>query len=49
MSFGIYIIGYLIGIGGLTYVASLMHVPRHFRRSPVLLKVPVVSAGRQKN
>ena len=27
MSFGIYIIGYLIVIGGLIYGASLMHVP----------------------
>ena len=27
MSFGIYIIGYLIVIGGLTYAAALMHVP----------------------
>jgi hypothetical protein len=27
MSFGIYIIGYLILIGGLTYGAVLMHVP----------------------
>jgi hypothetical protein len=34
MLFGIYIVGYLIGIGGLTYVASLMHVPTHFRPSP---------------
>jgi hypothetical protein len=27
MSFGIYIIGYLILIGGLTYGATLVHVP----------------------
>ena len=27
MSFGIYIIGYLIVIGGLAYGAVLMHVP----------------------
>jgi hypothetical protein len=27
MSFGIYIIGYLILIGGLVYGATLMHVP----------------------
>jgi hypothetical protein len=27
MSFGIYIIGYLILIGGLIYGATLMHVP----------------------
>ena len=27
MSFGLYVIGYLIVIGGLTYGATLMHVP----------------------
>ena len=27
MSFGIYILGYLIVIGGLIYGASLMHMP----------------------
>ena len=30
MSFGLYIIGYLIVIGGLTYGAALMHVPAHW-------------------
>ena len=30
MSFGIYIVGYLIVIGGLTYGAMLMHVPAHW-------------------
>lgn len=30
MSFGIYIIGYLIFIGGLVYGATLMHVPSHW-------------------
>jgi hypothetical protein len=30
MSFGIYLIGYLILIGGLTYGATLMHVPAHW-------------------
>lgn len=30
MSFGIYIIGYLIVIGGLSYGAVLMHVPTHW-------------------
>ena len=30
MSFGLYIIGYLILIGGLTYGAVLMHVPSHW-------------------
>jgi hypothetical protein len=30
MSFGIYLVGYLIFIGGLAYGASLMHVPAHW-------------------
>ena len=30
MSFALYIIGYLIVIGGLTYGAVLMHVPVHW-------------------
>ena len=30
MSFGIYVVGYLIVIGGLTYGATLMHVPAHW-------------------
>ena len=30
MSFGLYVIGYLIVIGGLTYGAALMHVPAHW-------------------
>ena len=30
MSFGIYIIGYFIVIGGLAYGAVLMHVPTHW-------------------
>jgi len=30
VSFGLYIIGYLIVIGGLTYGAVLMHVPIHW-------------------
>ena len=30
MSFGIYIVEYLIVIGGLTYGAMLMHVPAHW-------------------
>jgi hypothetical protein len=30
VSFGLYIIGYLIVIGGLTYGAVLMHVPTHW-------------------
>ncbi len=30
MSFGIYVVGYLIVIGGLGYGAVLMHVPAHW-------------------
>ena len=30
MSFGIYIVGYLIFIGGLVYGATLMHMPAHW-------------------
>lgn len=30
MSFGLYILGYLIVIGGLLYAAVLMHVPAHW-------------------
>jgi uncharacterized membrane protein len=30
VSFGLYIIGYLIVIGGLTYGAVLMHMPIHW-------------------
>ena len=30
MSFGIYIVGYLIVIGGLSWGAALMHLPVHW-------------------
>jgi hypothetical protein len=30
MSFGLYVLGYLIVIGGLTYGATLMHIPTHW-------------------
>ena len=30
MSFGLYILGYLIVIGGLVYGATLMHIPNHW-------------------
>ncbi|MCX6633357.1 MAG: hypothetical protein NTW28_37655 [Candidatus Solibacter sp.] len=30
MSFGLYLLGYLIFVGGLTYGATLMHVPAHW-------------------
>jgi hypothetical protein len=30
MSFGLYAIGYLVLIGGLAYLAHLMHIPQHY-------------------
>jgi uncharacterized membrane protein len=30
MSFGLYVAGYLVVIGGLVYGATLMHVPVHW-------------------
>ena len=30
MSFGLYVLGFLIVIGGLTYGATLMHMPAHW-------------------
>ena len=30
MSFGLYVLGFLIVIGGLIYGATLMHVPAHW-------------------
>jgi hypothetical protein len=30
MSFGLYVVGYLVVIGGLVYGATLMHVPVHW-------------------
>jgi hypothetical protein len=30
MSFGIYAVGYLILIAGVTYLAHLMHIPSHY-------------------
>ena len=30
MSFGIYIVGFLIVIGGLIYAAAMLHVPAHW-------------------
>ena len=40
MSFGLHVLGYLIVIGGLTYGATLMHVPAHW-----ILAGAVVLAG----
>jgi len=30
MSFGLYAIGYVILIGGVAYLAHLMHIPQHY-------------------
>jgi hypothetical protein len=54
MSFGIYIIGYLIVIGGLAYAAVLMHAPTHWivAGAIVLTGIALVSgvqATRQKD
>lgn len=54
MSFGIYIVGYLIVIGGLTYGAMLMHVPTHWIAVGVIVLaglgiVSGVKATRQKD
>ena len=54
MSFGIYIIGFLIVIGGLTYGAFLLHMPLHWIAvgAVVLLGLGIltgVKATRQKD
>jgi hypothetical protein len=54
MSFGIYSIGFAIVIGGLVYVAYLMHVPAHWIAAGaiVLLGTGIVmgvKATRQKD
>ena len=54
MSFGIYLVGYLVLIGGLTYGATLMHVPTRWIAvgAIVLTGVAIVSgvkATRQKD
>jgi hypothetical protein len=54
MSFGIYVVGYLIVIGGLAYGASLAHVPAHWIvvGALVLAGIGIVSgvkATRQKD
>jgi len=48
MSFGLYLIGYLIVIGGLTYGATLMHVPTHWIAAMdiILVGLGVVSGVR---
>jgi uncharacterized membrane protein len=40
VSFGLYVIGYLIVIGGVVYGATLMHMPTHW-----IVVLAVVLAG----
>jgi hypothetical protein len=54
VSFGLYILGYLIVIGGLTYGAHLMHVPTHWIAVGIIVLaglgiVSGVKATRQKD
>jgi cadmium resistance protein CadD (predicted permease) len=54
MSFGIYLAGYLILIGGLAYGATLMHVPAHWIAAGGIVMVGLgivtaVKATRQKD
>lgn len=54
MSFGLYILGYLIVIGGLTFGATLMHVPTRWIvvGATVLAGIAIVTgvkATRQKD
>ena len=54
MSFGLYLLGYLLVIGGLTYGATLMHVPvRWITAIDIVLAgigiVTAVKATRQKD
>jgi cadmium resistance protein CadD (predicted permease) len=39
MSFGLYLFGFLILLGGLVYSATLMHVPSHWIVAMVLVLV----------
>lgn len=54
MSFGIYIAGFVILIGGLVYVAHLMHMPMHWIMAGTLVMIGIgimsaVRATRQKD
>ena len=37
MSFGLYLLGFVILIGGLVYAATLMHIPTHWIMAMVLV------------
>jgi hypothetical protein len=45
MSFGLYVGGFVVSIGGLVYSAQLMHVPSHwiFAGTIVLVGVGILS------
>jgi hypothetical protein len=54
MSFGLYLFGYLLVIGGLAYGAALAHVPAHYIVVGVIVLVGMgiltaVKATRQKD
>jgi len=54
MSYALYLLGYLVVIGGLCYAATLMHVPTHWivAGALVLLGLAILSgvkAARQKD
>lgn len=54
MSFGLYVLGYLIFIGGLAYGATLMHVPTRWIVAGAIVLTGVgiltgVKATRQKD
>jgi hypothetical protein len=40
MSFGIYVVGYLILIAGIVYLAHLMHIPQAY-----IIAVAIILAG----
>lgn len=40
MSFAIYVVGYLILIAGVIYLAHLMHIPQHY-----VIAIAVILAG----
>lgn len=40
MSFGMYSVGYLILIGGVVYLAHLMHIPEHY-----IIAIAVIMLG----
>ena len=54
MSFGLYVLGYLIVTAGLIYAASLLHVPQHWIVAGAVVLVGLgiltgVKATRQKD